>query len=223
MSEAIGAVLAFAVGVGVSPIPIIAVILMLFSRRARVNGPLFLIGWMVGLSVVVTGMELFAGAIGLSDDSDGNVGVSWVRLGLGVLLVAAAVRKWQKRPGPDEEPPLPRWMTTLDQASPRRALVLAMALSANPKNILMAAGAVSSLAVLDVTAAQTVAALAVFVLLSSSFVIAAVAYDVVGGQRARARLVDAKGWLTANNSTVMTVLFLVFGAVLIGQGLASGS
>ncbi len=51
MSQAISAVLPFAVGVAIVPIPIIAVILMLFSQRARVNGPLFLLGWMAGLTV----------------------------------------------------------------------------------------------------------------------------------------------------------------------------
>ena len=35
-----------------SPVPIIAVILMLFSRRARVNGPVFLLGWVLALAVV---------------------------------------------------------------------------------------------------------------------------------------------------------------------------
>jgi Sap, sulfolipid-1-addressing protein len=38
--------------VAISPVPIIAVILMLFSKRARVNGPMFGIGWAVALAVV---------------------------------------------------------------------------------------------------------------------------------------------------------------------------
>ena len=42
MGQAIGEVLPFAVGVAISPVPIIAVILVLFSARARVNGPAFL-------------------------------------------------------------------------------------------------------------------------------------------------------------------------------------
>ena len=35
-----------------SPVPIIAVILMLFSQRAGVNGPMFLLGWVVALGAV---------------------------------------------------------------------------------------------------------------------------------------------------------------------------
>ena len=45
MGRGISEVLTFAVGVAISPAAIVAVILMLFSRRARVNGPLFLLGW----------------------------------------------------------------------------------------------------------------------------------------------------------------------------------
>ena len=46
MGQAIGQVLPPAVGVGLSPIPIVAVIVMLVTPRARVNGPAFLgAGW----------------------------------------------------------------------------------------------------------------------------------------------------------------------------------
>jgi hypothetical protein len=45
MGRAVKQVLPFAIGVAISPIPIIAVILMLFSNRANVNGPVFLLRW----------------------------------------------------------------------------------------------------------------------------------------------------------------------------------
>jgi hypothetical protein len=46
MGSVIGDILPVAVGV-VSPVPVIALILMLFSKRARVNGPAFAMGWSV--------------------------------------------------------------------------------------------------------------------------------------------------------------------------------
>ena len=45
MADAIGQVLSLGVGVALSPVPIIAVVLMLGTPRARVNGPAFLLGW----------------------------------------------------------------------------------------------------------------------------------------------------------------------------------
>ena len=48
MGAAIGQVLPLAVGVALSPVPIIAVALMVMSQRARLNGPVFVIGWLTG-------------------------------------------------------------------------------------------------------------------------------------------------------------------------------
>ena len=59
MAQGISEVLTFAIGVAISPVPIIAVILMLFSGRATVNGPMFLAGWVVALAVV-SGVEKMA-------------------------------------------------------------------------------------------------------------------------------------------------------------------
>ena len=44
MGEAIGQSLPLAIGVALSPVPIIAVVLMLTTPRARANGPAFLLG-----------------------------------------------------------------------------------------------------------------------------------------------------------------------------------
>ena len=52
MGDAIGQVLSFGVGVALSPVPIIAVVLMLGTPRARSNGPAFVAGWILGLAVV---------------------------------------------------------------------------------------------------------------------------------------------------------------------------
>ncbi len=52
MENALGSILPQAIGVAISPIPIIAVILMLFSKRARSNGTAFLVGWVLALVVV---------------------------------------------------------------------------------------------------------------------------------------------------------------------------
>jgi amino acid transporter len=52
MGQGISEVLVPAVGAAISTVPIIAVILVLFSQRARSNGPAFLIGWVLALAFV---------------------------------------------------------------------------------------------------------------------------------------------------------------------------
>ena len=50
MLDVIGEILPSAVGVAISPVPIISVILMLFTAKAKTNGPASLVGWVIGLS-----------------------------------------------------------------------------------------------------------------------------------------------------------------------------
>ena len=52
MGQAIGGSLPLAIGVALSPVAIIAVVLMLTTEKARVNGPAFVLGWLIGLGVV---------------------------------------------------------------------------------------------------------------------------------------------------------------------------
>ena len=61
MGEAIGQILVLAVGVALSPIPIIAVVLLLGTPRATSNGPAFLLGCVIGSSVVGAIVLLVAG------------------------------------------------------------------------------------------------------------------------------------------------------------------
>jgi threonine/homoserine/homoserine lactone efflux protein len=52
MGAAIGDVLGLAAGVAVSPLPIVAMILVLATPRGRVNGIVFGLGWVLGLGVL---------------------------------------------------------------------------------------------------------------------------------------------------------------------------
>ena len=220
MGRGISEVLPFAVGVAISPIPIIGVILMLLSARARVNGPAFLVGWVVGLTVLGLAVYVVADTIGVTAGSRGSDGVSWLKVGLGVALLSAARRSWSKRPAPGVEPELPRWMADIEAIAPSRAAALGFALSAlNPKNLLLTVGASAGLAQLGLDAGDAIVAFVVFVAVASSTVAVAVGYELVGGERARHSLAELKAWLAPNSAAVMAVILVVFGAVLISQGI----
>ena len=53
-----GDLLPLAVGVAISPVPVIAVILMLLSRQAARTGTGFLAGWVAGIVVVTVAVLL---------------------------------------------------------------------------------------------------------------------------------------------------------------------
>src|SRR5260370_42553139 len=50
MGKTIDGILPLALGVAISPVPIIAIILMLITPRARANGAGFVLGWVLGLA-----------------------------------------------------------------------------------------------------------------------------------------------------------------------------
>ena len=219
MRQAISEVLPYAIGVAISPVPIIAVILMLFSARARTNGPSFLLGWILGLGIVVTVVYVIANSSDVATDSSASDGSSTVQVVLGVVLLVLALRNWRKRAAPGAEAAMPKWMDSIDSFTPVKALGLAVLLSAvNPKNLILSIGAATVVAQTNSSTSDAVVALAVFVVLASLSIAIPVVFYLLGGAKAKTTLDGWKVWLSAHNSAVMAVLLLVFGVVLIGKG-----
>jgi predicted transporter len=220
MGKGIGEVLTFAVGVAISPVPIIAVILMLFSQRARVNGPVFLLGWVLALAVVSGVAYAIADQSNPSTSSSAADTISWGKIVLGVLFLLLALRQWRNRPAADTEPEMPKWMAGVDALSPGKALGLGLLLAGvNPKNLILTLGAAAGLAQLGLSTSDAVVSLIVFVIVASITIAGPVVYYLLGGEHAKAKLDELKDWLGLHNAAVMAVLFLVFGVDLIAKGL----
>ena len=220
MGQGISEVLTFAVAVAISPIAIIAVILMLFSARAPVNGPAFLFGWVVALTALSTIVYVVAHDGNVATSSTASDSVSWGQIALGLVLLLLARRNWRNRPAPGEQPAMPKWMARVDAFSPPEAAGLGAVLAvANPKNLILTLGSATGLAQLGLSTSDAIVATAVFVILGSVTIAGAVLYALVGGERARASLDSAKSWLGAHNAAVLAALFLVFGVDLIAKGL----
>ena len=220
MGHGTSAILTFAVGVAISPVPIIAVTLMLFSQRARVNGLMFLLGWVVALAVVSGIAYLAADQANAATDSTTSDTIAWGRIVFGVLFLLLAARNWRTRPAPGTEPEMPKWMAGIDALKPAKALGLGLLLAGvNPKNLMLAAAAGAALAALGLSSANAIGSLIVFIVVASLTIAGPVVYFLLGGESAKARLDEMKNWLALHNNAVMAVLFLVFGAKLIADGL----
>jgi len=220
MGEAIGQSLPLAVGVALSPVPIIAVVLMLTTARARANGPAFLLGWLVGLGVVGAIVLALAGPGGASEEGQPAAWVSWLKLLLGLGLVLVAVRQFRGRPRGDEEAPLPKWMGAIDRFGPGQALGGGAVLAgANPKNLLLAVAAAAAIAQTGIPGGQQAIAYAVFAVIGTLGVGAPVGIYVAMGKRSAELLGRLKDWMGHNNAVIMAVLCLVIGVKLLGDGL----
>jgi threonine/homoserine/homoserine lactone efflux protein len=220
LSHAIGNFLPSAVGVALSPIPIIAVILMLGTPRARSNGVAFAIGWVAGL--VIVSVVVLAVAHGASNsDSASSNGVRWGTLAIGVLFLLMALGQWRKRPKRGETPVMPKWMDTIDRLSPVKTLGLGVLLSgANPKNLALTAAAAASIAQEGLSTGGSAIAVAVFVLIGSLTVVGPVVFYLAATKRATGPLEAVKEFMSDHNAVIMCAVLLILGAKLIGNGIA---
>lgn len=218
MGAALGDVLPLAFGVAVSPVPIIAVILMLLAPRAGGTSTGFLAGWLLGIVVATVLFWCLAALSGLGSADGPSTAASWLKLLLGLVLLALGARQWRSRPKPGEQAALPKWMAAIDSFNPVKALALGFVLAAvNPKNLTLCVAAGTALGGLAFGDALPVAV--VFMVLAASTVAVPVIAYALAAERMRTPLDELKSWLQANNGTVMTVLLGAMGVVLLGKGL----
>ena len=218
LGDAIGDLLPSAVGVALSPIPIVAVILMLGTPRARTTGPAFATGWVLGLVTVAVIVLLVAGDADSSGDT--STAVDIVILLFGLLLLAVGVKQWQSRPRSGQEPEMPKWMAAIDEFTARRAFGLGVLLSGvNPKNLALTIAAAASLAQAGLSAGGDVVGVAVFVAIGSLTVAGPVIAYLLLGKRAERVLTEIKQFMSDHNAAIMTVVCLVLAAKLIGNAI----
>ncbi|MFD7859182.1 GAP family protein [Streptomyces microflavus] len=226
MGDAVGQMLASAVGITISPIPLIAVVLMLATPHGRANGTAFTVSWVVCITAVVTAVVLLGSGADASGENGPADWTLWVKLVLGVLFLLLGARQWAGRPRQDGEAEQPGWMKAIDTFTPGKAAGLAAALAvANPKNLVLAVGGALSIAGSGASPGGKTGAVVLMVLIASLCALAPLAVYLVGGARSTAVLADWKTWMARHNAAIMTTLLVVLGTKYIGDaisGLSSG-
>jgi hypothetical protein len=222
MNGVIGDILPAAVGVAVSPVPVIAAILMLLSPKAQKTSLGFLAGWVLGIALAVVVIALISASISPATSTGPQPVAGTIHIVVGVLLLGVGVMQWRRRPKGDATPAMPKWMEAIDSMTAVRGLMLGAALAVlNPKNLALAISAGVFIGVARLDVGEATIAVVVFTVLASSTVAAPVVAYLVAADRMRKPLDDLGQWLVANNTTVMTVLVLVLGVAQIGNGIGS--
>jgi threonine/homoserine/homoserine lactone efflux protein len=221
MGAVIGEILPLAVGIAISPIPIIAVILMLLAPRAKGTSVGFMIGWVAGIIVAVVVFTLLSSVIPQGTGGPSQTSAV-IKIILGVLLLFLALRQWRARPASGEQAAMPKWMSAIDSMTVGKAIGLGFLLSAvNPKNLILAVSAGLIIGGAGLALAQATVVIIIFVLLAACTVIVPVIGYLIASARLANPLDRLREWLVENNATIMAVLLLVIGVALIGKGIAS--
>ncbi|ACU75404.1 conserved hypothetical protein [Catenulispora acidiphila DSM 44928] len=222
MGAAIGAMLGSAVGVAISPLPLIAMVLLLATPRGRADGLAFCAGWLLSLTLVGTVMLLIGAGEDADEGSAPATWVSWLTLVLGVLFAFLAVGQWKARPRPGRPARTPGWMAGLDRTTPARAAGLGALLSgANPKNLALTVGAAAGIAGATSQPGARAVALVLFVLIGSLCVLVPLGVYLAGGKKAAATLEGWKDWMATHNAAIMTTVLAVLAAKYVGDALAN--
>ena len=222
MGDVIGQLLPMAVGIAISPVPIIASILMLLSPRARSTSLGFLLGWLAGIALVAAVFTSLSSVLPTGSADGPSPILGTVQLVLGVLLLLVAAKQWRGRPRAGTEPALPPWMQRIDKMTFVPAFGLALLLAGvNPKNLLLGASAGMTLGSADLGISELVVVIALFTVMAGSTVLVPVVGFLLAANALRAPLDRLRVWLQAENAVIMTVLLLVLGVVILGKGIAA--
>ena len=220
MLDVLGETLPLAVGIALSPLPILAVVLLLVSPTSRSAGAAFLAGRLIGVVLVV---GLFAVLSDVIERSSGDASpfVAVTRIIVGMALAFLAVNKWNRRPGPEAEPELPGWMSSIEDSTAGRGFRLAFLLSvANPKELLLGVGAGFAVGSAGLPLGATMVTVLVFTLIACLSVLTPVVAFLVASERVLGPLDSARTLLVRHNTAIMSVVLLIIAAALIGGGVS---
>ncbi|MEO8908562.1 MAG: GAP family protein [Microbacteriaceae bacterium] len=158
----------------------------------------------------------------MPDGANPNAVGGVVRIAIGVLLLGLAVRKWRARPADGARAAIPGWMSSITTASSVRSFVTGVVLSAgSPKNIAITAAAGIALGTSGLTVTELVWSIVVYVVIASLSILIPVIAFAMFAERLRDRLILFEDWLLQNNAALMSILLVVFGFVVIGEGIGS--
>jgi hypothetical protein len=221
MGQAIGQVLPLAVGAAISPVPIIASVLLLLTPRAAMTGTAYVVGWFLGLIALGAIVLLIAHSGGASSAGQPKTWVSLLELALGVLVLLAALAQWRSRPGGDAEPPTPKWMGAIESFSVGKAFAVGLFLGAlNPKNIPVTIAAAAAIAGTGISHSDQAIVLLVFAVVGTIGVAAPLAIYFAMSDQAAHVLDSLRHWLARNNPVIMTVLLVLIGSKILGDAIS---
>ena len=213
----LGQLIPLALVVAMSPLTIIpAIVLVLQSDRARPSGLAFLAGWLVGLAATTA---VFVQLPRLLDglNRPTPTWAAWVRIAVGVALVAFGVWRWLTRHRVTKQP---AWLSRLSKMTPAGAGAIAVGLIlVNPKVLVMnaAAGLVIGTASLGVPGAWL--AVGYYTVIAGSTVLIPILAYAVAGERVDHQLERVKGWMERQHTVLMAGFLAVVGLLLVYTGI----
>ena len=199
--------------VALDPLPLTAFLIVLPSKRGVVKGAAFVFGWLVSLAAVVAATVLATSNTPPKPDTAPSYGALAVRIAIGVILVAVAIRQWRRMRRPKKPKKPPRWQEHVDHMSWWFAAGLAPVVQ---PWVLIGAGT-ATIVEAKVSSWESYLALALFCLLASASYLALEVYAGFWTSRSQPLLARFRTWMDTHTDQLIIVGSLVLGFWLIGK------
>lgn len=208
--------LPLALVVTISPLSIIPAVLVLHAPQPRPSSIAYLAGWLLGLAGLTTISIGISSMLGGLKNSPPHW-AAWLRIAIGIALLAFGAIRWLTRRGHDH---MPAWMRSLTTVTPARAGVTAAALTIlNPKVLFVCAAAGLAIGTDALGVVGTIASAALFVAVAASSVAVPVLAYAVAGDRLDPPLERLKNWMEKHNATLVAAILALIGLVVLYKGI----
>jgi hypothetical protein len=202
-----------AVAIAFDPIPLTTFMVVLPARRGVRKGAAFVTGWLVSLAIVVTATVLVTGNRPPRPHTSPATAALAVRIAIGVVLIAIAIRWWRRTRRPQEPKKPPKWQEHVDNMSGWFALSLAPVVQ---PWVLIGAGAATVVTAKLSTWASDLT-LAAFCVLASASYLALESYAGFRPARGQAFLARFRTWTDAHTGQIIIAGSLLLGCWLIAK------
>ncbi|HET7074497.1 MAG TPA: GAP family protein [Mycobacterium sp.] len=202
--------------IALSPITVIPAVLVLHTPRPRPASLAFLAGWvlgLVGLTGVFVGLSDLLGDLGKAPPT----WASWMRVVLGLVLIAFGVFSWLTR---HRQTKTPGWMRSFSKLTPVRAGLTGVALAPlRPEVLVLSAAAGLAIGTGGLSVAGAWIAGAVFVAVSASTVAIPILAFVAAGDRLDDALERLKVWMEQNHAGLTAAILVLIGLLVLYNGI----
>lgn len=197
----------------VYPVALTIFILILASSRGVRKGAGFIFGWLAALAVVAVVTILATGNKPPATGTAPSIGISVVKIVLGLVLLAIAERQRRRMGQPRQRKEEPKWQARMDEMS----TLFAIGLGAFFQPSVFVISAAATITGAKLSSAADYFVLVLFGLLSVSTYLAMEIYSVARPERSATVLSSLKAWIDRHADLIIVIVAAAVGLWLIGK------
>jgi len=221
MTELIISLIPLAVAAALQPPQVIALVVLLQTRRGTANGLAYIVG-MIFFRLLLGGIfwVLISNVEETVETSGGDFSllVGTVLLVLGILMLVNALRRCFSIHGEDEA--AASWLSKLQDVTPLRSALVGVAfLALDPKDWLVDISAINLIADADLNGSKSLLAYLAYILLAHSLLLTPLILSFFLPERTQNGLTRLNSWMKRQERVIEIVFAVIFSLLFLYAGL----